>query len=98
MIRAIEFTDRAEFTRKKVPGSFWLDQPNSDGVSAFWFVCPCGCGVPQRIVVGNNFKPETGAPSWRWNGSRSEPTLEPSVNHEGHWHGWLRDGYWENVG
>jgi len=45
------------------------------------------------LLAGKNFKPAQG-PSWNWNGSSSAPTLTPSVNHEGHWHGWLTAGVW----
>lgn len=96
MIRAIHFPDRAAFTAKKVPGSFWISDPETAGrKQAFWYCCPCGCSAIAPLSVGNGFKPSDG-PSWQWNGSKSEATLHPSVNHINHWHGWLRDGYWES--
>ncbi|MEM7751787.1 MAG: DUF6527 family protein [Pseudomonadota bacterium] len=75
-------------------GSYWIDQRGEDGVRAFWFYCPCGCGNCSRIIIGEEFKPIQ-SPSWDWNGSFAEPTLSPSVN-QGlcGWHGWLADGYW----
>lgn len=98
MIRAIHFPDRAAFADKRLPGSFWLSAPDADdGLQRFWYCCPCGCGRTAPLLVGNGFKPVNG-PSWNWNGSASEPTLTPSVNHKGHWHGWLRGGYWEACG
>ena len=33
-----------------------------------------------------------GRPVWQWNGNRDAPTLMPSINVVGRWHGWLRDG------
>lgn len=36
-------------------------------------------------------KPTPG-PSWKWNGDREKPTLEPSIHTHGHWHGWVRNG------
>jgi len=53
------------------------------------YVCPCGCGA----IAPLNFKPEP-SPSWHWDGNRQTPTLQPSVHHRGHWHGWLRGGTW----
>ena len=31
----------------------------------------------------------------RWNGATEKPTLHPSINMLGHWHGWLREGVWQ---
>ncbi|MBW4708638.1 hypothetical protein KX928_12670 [Roseobacter sp. YSTF-M11] len=93
MIRAIHFSDRDTWLKAEVPGSFSLSG-NGGGKYGFWYYCPCGCGIRARILVGDGFKPPKGT-SWNWNGSLSEPTLNPSINHVGHWHGWLRDGYWE---
>lgn len=96
MVRAIFFPEMAEFREKRLPGSITAGQPDSHGEVQFWYCCPCGCGVIAPITAGVNFKPAR-QPSWRWNGSQTEATLHPSVNHVGHWHGWLRDGYWESV-
>ena len=98
MKRALNITDRAKFADQLLPGSFWLDDEQPDGTVLFWYVCPCGCGHMAPLLVGNGFKPTSTDATWEWNGSRTEPTLKPSVNHVGHWHGWLRDGYWEQVG
>lgn len=39
---------------------------------------------PQKNALGA---------SWQWNGDRSRPSFEPSINcHVCRWHGWLRDG------
>lgn len=65
------------------------------GLFDFIYFCPCGCGSEGELLIGQDFKPGGKGSSWRWNGSRTEPTLDPSVNHVGHWHGWLRNGYWE---
>lgn len=93
MIRAIRYRDADAFRADRFAGSVYFDVMR-DPV-ALWFFCPCGCGGLVRIRVGNGAKPAE-APSWKWNGSLSEPTLEPSVNRlDCGWHGWLRDGYWE---
>ena len=95
MIRALHYIDRREFRQAKTAGSVRFD--GVDGNHEMWFCCPCGCGAFSRIPVGENVKPDQ-SPSWKWNGSKTEPTLEPSVNQLNcGWHGWLRDGYWESV-
>lgn len=95
-VSATHLPEKADFHeggRGLVPGGFRCDTPDSDGEQAFWYCCPCGCGRIAPLNVGNGFKPAVG-PSWKWNGSTERPTLEPSVNHVGHWHGWLTDGVW----
>tara|TARA_R110000796_G_scaffold45616_14_gene110313 strand:- start:6276 stop:6569 length:294 start_codon:yes stop_codon:yes gene_type:complete len=95
MIRALHFTDLAEFRKKAFPGSFYLERREMPGLFEFLYFCPCGCGIEGRLLVGKGQKPGGARPSWNWNGSATEPTLKPSVNHVGHWHGFLRNGYWE---
>ncbi|BBU57403.1 hypothetical protein KU6B_36680 [Mameliella alba] len=99
-LRAIVFADRTDHRRNAVPGSIWIAPCEEGEEAALWFVCPCGCGQVSRITVGHRHKPKAHGATWNWNGSRSEPTLHPSVNvHRNEtcagWHGWLRDGYWE---
>ncbi len=97
MIRAMHFPDFGAFRSHKTPGSFHVDGLGSP-IVRFIVWCPCGCGHRWSLTVGENCKP-TASPSWRWNGSLTEPTLDPSVRDgdvDGeHWHGWLRNGYWE---
>jgi len=90
-VPAIELS-RETFRARDEPGSFYLED-EGEGAFLFWYRCPCGCGAKGALFVGKNLKPN-GQPSWEWNGSRSAPTLRPSVNHVGHWHGWLTDGAW----
>lgn len=33
-----------------------------------------------------------GPRAWRWDGNEDRPTLMPSINWIGHWHGWLTAG------
>ena len=60
------------------------------GQRQFWFRCPgkCGCVAPLalRPVVNG------AAQSWDFDGNEDAPTLHPSINHVGCWHGWLRAG------
>lgn len=95
-LRAIGFMDRREHRRAAVPGSIWIAPCGEGEETSLWFLCPCGCGAASRITVGHRHKPRAHGPTWEWNGSTTEPTLQPSVNQTGcGWHGWLRDGYWE---
>jgi hypothetical protein len=90
------FVTKDQFHEEKIPGAFYIGDVDSDGETSFWYRCPCGCAVPGLLNVGKNFKPADG-PSWIWNGSTEKPTLEPSVHHVGHWHGWLKNGMWTNA-
>lgn len=93
MIRAIFFPDLSELREKRVAGGIHIGPPSVNGEVQVWYCCPCGCGHIAPITAGVRFKPSD-SPSWTWNGSQTEATLTPSVNHVGHWHGWLTDGYW----
>lgn len=93
-VKAIHEPDKDNFLNERIPGSFRLGPDINDNKSRFfWYCCPCGCGNIGALRVGENFKPED-APSWNWNGSIETPNLTPSVNHVGHWHGWLQNGTW----
>jgi hypothetical protein len=94
-VRALHFSTLEEFRARKVAGSIHVAGGDEDGEQAFWYTCPCGCGRQAPLVVGNGFKPHEG-PSWNWNGSLDSATLHPSVHHQGHWHGWLKNGVWES--
>jgi len=89
--------DRAQLENANLAGSFCLEPRQHRDLFEFIYLCPCGCGVVGRLLIGKGHKPGGTRPSWRWNGSLTEPTLSPSVHHIGHWHGWLRNGYWESI-
>jgi Family of unknown function (DUF6527) len=59
---------------------------DADGPKSFALCCP-GC----RCVSLLNLRPGNG-PDWQFDGNRSQPTLHPSINHVGCWHGWLKAG------
>lgn len=90
------YISKESFRELKQPGSFYVTEPDSDGEQTFVYHCPCGCGHVGQLNVGKGYKPSFG-PSWKWNGSIDKATLEPSVHHIGHWHGWLTDGDWYDV-
>lgn len=58
------------------------------GNEQLWFDCP-GCQSPHRVPVCREGK-RPGC--WKWNGSLEAPTLEPSVNHPGICHFFMREG------
>ena len=97
MIRALYFDDHQDFKAKAYPGSFFLFDREFNNLFEMSYFCPCGCGIEGRLLLGKGHKPGGERPSWHWHGSVTEPTLTPSVDHRGHWHGWLRDGYWVSV-
>lgn len=82
---------------------YWSDEPDAvlpprgtfevktagNGQRRFMFVCP-GCATLGQLTI----RPVVdGSPqSWDWNDSTDAPTLKPSINHPGCWHGWLTDG------
>ena len=70
-------------------GSFEVKTAAANGQRRFNFVCP-GCATLGSLAI----RPVVdGSPqSWDWNGSTEAPTLTPSINHPGCWHGWLTDG------
>ena len=47
------------------------------------------CRVVSWPIYPNRL--ENGA-IWYWNGDHDKPTLTPSLNVVGIWHGWLKDG------
>jgi hypothetical protein len=52
-----KFEFQQDFCTGRVPGSFRVDEPDSDGEQTFWYVCPCGCGNLGPLTVGKGFKP-----------------------------------------
>lgn len=97
LIRALYFSDRAEFEQAGHKGSFYIEPRQMRGLFEFHYFCPCGCGLSNRLLIGEGHKPGGSRSSWNWNGSKIEPTLKPSVDQIDHWHGFLSDGYWESV-
>lgn len=57
-----------------------------------WLVCP-GCCTLTLLPFGvsEGHKPG-GVHRWQLSGTPDKPTLTPSINHPGCWHGWLKDG------
>jgi hypothetical protein len=83
------FGDDDEALRLIERGQFDVAREPS-GQLRFWFVCPGKCksltAIALRPVV------EGSPQSWQWDGDMRAPTLTPSINHVGCWHGWLTGG------
>lgn len=88
--------NRAEMHKHGHAGSYCFEQRAEPDQSELIYLCPCGCGVVGRLLVGRGSKPSGPRSNWLLSGPANSPTLEPSVNQVGHWHGWLRNGYWEH--
>lgn len=95
------FVPHAEFfdenMRARLPGSLCVapddEQEQGKPWQRWYYGCPCGCGAAGALRAQKGTKPPE-SPSWSWDGSIEAPTLSPSVNHIGHWHGWLKGGIW----
>ncbi len=47
------------------------------------------CIIPLRPVITAGLN---GGRYWDWDGNEDKPTLTPSINAVGSWHGWVRAG------
>ena len=77
------------------PAKFMFMRDGPNGPRWMSFPCPgqrrknesnARCMVPLHPQKNSN-----GA-SWTWNGNREKPTLSPSINCHGCWHGFITDG------
>ncbi len=76
------------------PGAYFI----SNDRLAFHLRCPCGRCQKTNILP---LAPARGPYVWSLSGDEDKPTLSPSIHwfeKDGmttHWHGWLREGYFE---
>ena len=71
------------------PGDFdFVVEPS--GQRRMWFVCPGPCKSLTAIAIRPVVDGAT--QSWEWDGRIDAPTLAPSLNHVGCWHGFLSGG------
>lgn len=72
------------------PGDFYFE---ADDTGQRWF---CFCypnGVGARIPIRPLLNAGTNnGHSWQWDGNEDTPTLTPSINAEGMWHGYVTAG------
>jgi hypothetical protein len=88
---ARSWDDSAEVRESIQRGDFEIKTDEKTGQRWFWFRCPGECGqvspIALRPVVAKGIDQ-----SWEFDGNEGTPTLNPSINHVGCWHGWLRAG------
>lgn len=92
--RAVDIFDRSwsddpEVRRGVLQGDFEIKTEPS-GQRRFWFRCPGRCGNVAPLLL----RPVVSGAgdSWEFDGNDHAPTLRPSINHVGCWHGWLTAG------
>lgn len=74
------------------PGDFcWSPKgEDSDGRRYLYLCLP---GDTSMSAMRCFHGPDRGiAREWSWDGNEDQPTLKPSINWEGHWHGYLTAG------
>lgn len=70
-----------------------------DDVASVFIVMPVNWGADldvKQMGVACEWtinRPNPNGAQWSLSGKRDEPTLSPSLNWVGVWHGWLQDGY-----
>lgn len=95
-VKAQSFVDLPE--SPNVPaGAFTYYTDDRGAIRGMIYACPCGCGNCGLLRFRPVAPADHGCASWEWNGNKETPTLSPSVHHVGHWHGWLREGRWEQA-
>jgi hypothetical protein len=73
------------------PGVFKFFTAADGRVAGMNFRCPCPCARLTPIYFTGHEC--AGEPHWNWDGNRDAPTLSPSLHAVGHWHGYLRGGF-----
>jgi hypothetical protein len=85
--RRVKFA--AEDEGMKGPGDFCFDHDFTH-----IYVWLPGVSGPDAIQIQRG-KPG-GHRVWGWDGNEDKPTLTPSINATGQWHGWMRAGRLES--
>lgn len=65
------------------PGGFWIEREKN----MFWCKLPCDEGLLTRLRIGGEEHPR-----WTLSGTDDKPTLSPSIDAVGKWHGYLTEG------
>lgn len=75
------------------PGDFsW--GPEHNGRRRLYICLPGEKNLDAIRVVRGSTNEER---CWGWDGNEEQPTLDPSIDYPGHWHGFLRSGRLESV-
>jgi len=48
--------------------------------------------LPSLVRIPISDTGSSAPPVWQWDGNKEAPTLTPSIDVHGIWHGWLRGG------
>lgn len=72
-------------------GDFFFYHDPKTGQRRFFCMLPAGhqCVIPIRPLLDPT---ENGGHSWEWDGNEDAPTLTPSINSVGTWHGFVTAG------
>jgi len=70
----------------RTPGTFYWGDPEYK--DRLFFTCPNrrSCNIP----IAPNRNPN--GSSWQWDGDRDKPTISPSIDCKGCWHGHIKNG------
>lgn len=82
-------------TRRVAPGE--LEKPGDfcfDEKRTYIYVWLPGISGPNAIRIQKGESPARRV--WGWDGNEEKPTLTPSINAPGEWHGYLRAGQLES--
>lgn len=83
----IQMTHRVTLSELRAVGDYTFRELNDEKFIVVWFPAPADlCSI--RVQGAET----PGRPTWTWNGNTEKPTLNPSVNIVGAWHGWIREG------
>jgi hypothetical protein len=86
------FSDDYQVRDQIQKGDFEITKDDKTGQRQFWFKCPGNCGQVAPIALRPLAAGYEKFQSWEFDGNEDAPTLSPSINHVGCWHGWLRGG------
>jgi hypothetical protein len=64
----------------------------TDNDMSIWLRYPDGSERGEMLHLYITKEHSDSVRIWKWNGDRVAPTLAPSINVIGHWHGWLDSG------
>lgn len=84
------WSDDATVRESVQKGDYQFTKDEATGQRWFWFKCPGSCGQVSAIALRPVVK--ASGHSWEFDGNEDAPTLSPSINHVGCWHGFLRGG------
>lgn len=78
----------------KAPAGSFTYYTHDGQIAGMIYTCPCGCGRQGTLAISPNGQHPR---IWKWDGNRTKPTLEPSINDVNHWHGYLKAGIFSDA-